>query len=349
MNVPDCWAMLKALLVGGLGAIIFALLHIPMPWMLGAICAVLCVQLFTKIHLKWHHVFRNIGLVLAGYSIGFAFTMEAFSEIKQYIMPMIVLNIVFFFLFISISLLVMKRTGLDFSSALICCVPGGMSQILLFAEEEGNKNISIITFYHVLRVLLIVSFVPLIVTGVDQGESTPAASGHFSWWLICLIGICYVAGMFAQKIKMPTGYLLGPVFMLIGLNLSSYDVPQMPFELLHIAQLFIGIYIGLMLKKDSLHLSKRNIAYAFISSIILLGTTFVFTLIMQKVYMLDFRTSFLSIVPGGLDQMGIIATSVQADVTIVTAFQLMRVLFVSIFIVPFVKLYNTKKIAHHEK
>ena len=52
---------------------------------------------------------------------------------------------------------------------------------------------------------------------------------------------------------------------------------------------------------------------------------------------MDFKKAFLSIIPGGLDPMGLIAASVKANVTIVTAFQLFRVLIVSIFIVPGLK------------
>ncbi|WP_438941211.1 AbrB family transcriptional regulator [Lysinibacillus parviboronicapiens] len=65
------------LCIGYIGALLFQFLHIPMPWLLGAITAVLCVQLFTNVQLKWHKYFRNFGLVVAGYSIGFAFTPEA--------------------------------------------------------------------------------------------------------------------------------------------------------------------------------------------------------------------------------------------------------------------------------
>lgn len=63
---------------------------------------------------------------------------------------------------------------------------------------------------------------------------------------------------------------------------------------------------------------------------------------MTSLYKLDFRTGFLSVVPGGLDQMGIIAASVHANVTIVTAFQLFRVLVVSVFLVPVVKMFVKK-------
>jgi len=338
------WTFYKQLFltlcIGLLGALIFQLLHIPMPWLLGAIAAVLCVQLFTKMHLQWHKYFRNIGLIVAGYSIGFAFTKEALQDIQQFLSSIIVLNLIFIVLFFAISFLVAKRTELDYSTALTCCVPGGMTQIVAFAEEQGNMNMAVITFYQVLRVLLIVGFVPLIVTGT--GENIVTVDGTFSWRLLALLGICTLAGWFAQKVRIPTGYMLGPVFLLMGLNIAGVEVPKMPLSYLHIAQLLIGIYIGLLLKKEDLHLSKKHVFYAFLSAGLFIGSAYALSFVMKHLYDLDFRTGFLSIVPGGLDQMGIIAASVHANVTIVTAFQLFRVLIVSIFLVPFVKVFVKK-------
>ena len=64
--------MFITLCIGLAGAFVFQAVHIPMPWLLGAIAAVLIVQLSTKVQLKWHPYFRNFGLIVAGYSIGFA-------------------------------------------------------------------------------------------------------------------------------------------------------------------------------------------------------------------------------------------------------------------------------------
>lgn len=338
------WTFYKQLFltlcIGLLGALIFQLLHIPMPWLLGAIAAVLCVQLFTKMNLQWHKYFRNIGLIVAGYSIGFAFTKEALQDIQQFLSSIIVLNLIFIVLFFAISYLVATRTELDYSTALTCCVPGGMTQIVAFAEEQGNMNMAVITFYQVLRVLLIVGFVPLIITGT--GENIVAVDGTFSWRLLALLVICTLAGWLAEKVRIPTGYMLGPVFLLMGLNIAGVEVPKMPLSYLHIAQLLIGIYIGLLLKKEDLHLSKKHVFYAFLSAGLFIGSAYVLSFVMKHLYDLDFRTGFLSIVPGGLDQMGIIAASVHANVTVVTAFQLFRVLIVSIFLVPFVKVFVKK-------
>ncbi|KMY33108.1 hypothetical protein ACZ11_13670 [Lysinibacillus xylanilyticus] len=332
--------MFITLCIGLTGAILFNVLHIPMPWLLGAITAVLIIQLSTKVQLKWHKYFRNLGLIVAGYSIGFAFTPEAVQDIKQFLGSMIVLNVLFIVLFFGVSYLVAKRADLDFATALTCCVPGGMSQVVAFAEEQGDMDMVVITFFQILRVLLIVGFVPLMVSG--SGGTGSAVNGAYTWVLIALLAVSGVAGWLAQKAKIPTGYMLGPVFLLMGINIAGIDVPKLPLSLLHIAQLMLGIYIGLLLKKEDLHLSKKHVFYAFVSAGIFIGAAYGLTFIMKSLYSLDFKTGFLSIVPGGLDQMGIIAASVHANVTIVTAFQLFRVLVVSVFLVPFVKMFVKK-------
>ncbi|WP_155590542.1 AbrB family transcriptional regulator [Lysinibacillus cavernae] len=326
--------------IGLIGAVVFQFLHIPMPWLLGAISAVLIVQLSTNVQLRWHSSFRNFGLVVAGYSIGFAFTPEAVQDIKLFLGSIVVLNVVFILLFFGVSYLVAKRTDLDFATALTCCVPGGMAQVLTFAEEQGDMDMVVITFFQILRVLLIVGFVPLMVTGA--GGNSSMNNGMYTWGLVGILLVCWLAGWLAQKLKIPTGYMLGPVFLLMGVNMVGIEVPRIPVSLLHIAQLMVGIYIGLLLKKEDLHLSKRRIFYAFVSAGIFIGAAYGLTFVMTGLYSLDFRTGFLSIVPGGLDQMGIIAASVHANVTIVTAFQLFRVLVVSIFLVPVVKMFVKK-------
>lgn len=94
--------------------------------------------------------------------------------------------------------------------------------------------------------------------------------------------------------------------------------------------------MGLLLERDKLKKMKSHIVYAVGSCVILIGVAFLISEWMAH-YFMDFATSFLSVVPGGVDQMGIIAASIQADVTVVTSFQLFRILFLSIIIIPFVK------------
>ncbi|MGE6368610.1 AbrB family transcriptional regulator [Planococcus kocurii] len=332
------YPMMKTFLIGLAGAGIFIMVGAPMPWLLGPLFAVLFMQLFTPLQLKWHPRFRNSGLVIAGYVIGFAFTVEALQGMKEYFLAMVVINLAFFILFLFISSLMASQTKVDRATAMTCCVPGGLSQIVTFTEEQKTIDLTAVTFYHVLRVLLIVAIVPFIVADGGSSHVEKLGQGNYSLSLLMLLALCYGAGMIAQKINVPTAFLLGPVFFIMLLNLTGVVVPVMPSSFLHIAQLFIGIYIGLLLQKKDLKLTKRMVFYSFFSSSVLIAFAFIVSLVLQKLYGLSFSTSFLSVVPGGLDQMGIIAASVDADVTVVTAFQLFRILVVSTLIVPFVKI-----------
>lgn len=333
-----------AFLVGLAGAWVFNLAGAPMPFLLGPLFAVLAVQLFTPIPLKWHSGFRNAGLVAAGYVIGIAFTLQAIQGMKQYFAAMLVINVAFFFLFLLISSVMERRTKVDKGTAMTCCVPGGLSQIIAFAEEQKGIDLTAVTFYHLLRVLMIVAIVPFIVAGGNAANAQHVEEAHISFPLIGLLAVSYIAGMASHKLKIPTAFLLGPIFFIMVLNLAGIEVPQMPASLLHLAQGMIGIYIGLLLKKENLKLSNKLILYAFISSAMLIAAAYGVSLILQDLYGLSFSTSFLSVVPGGLDQMGIIAASVHADVTVVTAFQLFRILFLSAFVVPFVKYMGNRRV-----
>lgn len=342
MTNLNLYPMVKAFLIGLAGALLFEFLGAPMPWLLGSLFAVLLVQLFKPVTLKWDATFRNAGLVIAGYVIGIAFTLDALHGMKQYFLPMLMINIAFFGLFLIISSLMANRTKVDKATAMTCCVPGGLSQIITFAEEQKNIDLTAVTFYHVLRVLLIVATVPFIVASGTAAQPGAAAAGEYSIYLFLLLAVCYVSGMLFKRIKVPTAFLLGPVFLIMLLNISGVDVPAMPNLLLHIAQLLIGIYIGLLLKKEDIRLTPKLIFYSVFSSAVLIAFAYGLSFILQDMYGLSFSTSFLSVVPGGLDQMGIIAASVHADVTVVTAFQLFRILFLSVFIVPFVKVFAAR-------
>ncbi|WP_400194561.1 AbrB family transcriptional regulator [Lysinibacillus telephonicus] len=328
--------------LGVIGAFVFQLLHIPMPWLLGPLLTVLVLQLTTPLPLKWNKHFRNFGLVIAGYSIGHAFTLEALADIRLYLPVMISLNVLYILLFIFISWVIVKRVMVDQLSALTSCVPGGMTQIVAYAEEQGSKNIAMITFYQVLRVLCIIGFVPLLIAGSSSSSSTSVSDTQYNFTFLLFFALSYIAGFIAMKIKIPTGYMLGPVFLFIGLQLANIEIPEIPVSALHIAQIVMGIYIGLLLKKENLHLSRKLIFYAFVSSFLYIASAYGLALLMMQFYPLDFKTSFLSIVPGGLDQMGIISTSVHADSTVVTAFQLFRVLVVSIAIIPSIKYFTRR-------
>src|SRR3954469_3538083 len=72
---------LITLFLAFIGGVIFTLLHIPIPWLLGPMTTVLIGSRFRAIQVYWPIQIRDAGLLILGYSIGLSFTKEAVIQI----------------------------------------------------------------------------------------------------------------------------------------------------------------------------------------------------------------------------------------------------------------------------
>ena len=61
------------------GGLLFQVLHLPLPWMLGPLTVIMFANLSqkSKLALAWPVGFRNAGLIVLGYMLGISFTREA--------------------------------------------------------------------------------------------------------------------------------------------------------------------------------------------------------------------------------------------------------------------------------
>lgn len=81
--------------IGLLGALVFSVFGLPLPWLLGPMIVTLVFHLKSSWKIVWDSTFRNIGLVIAGYTIGYAFTLDALQDMVNYFPMMIIINIIF--------------------------------------------------------------------------------------------------------------------------------------------------------------------------------------------------------------------------------------------------------------
>lgn len=323
-----------------LGVFIFKSLNLPIPWMLGPLVAVLISQFFIKkIDLVWPSSLRNFGLVIVGVSIGQSFQFDLFAGMGWIIGFMFALNISLAMLSVVLAYYLQKLGDISLKTALTCTVPGGLSQIITFAEEEKDIDLAIVTYFHVIRIISIVLIVPFIVSGHvinDAGENT-GFDIQTVLPVIILLTVAYSCAVVGKKIKMPVSYFLVPVFLTMSLQFTNIATPEIPIWLLHIAQIFIGAYIGLLLKPSMLKLGSRVLILGITSALVLVFITYLQGLLSTYLFNYSLPTSFLSTAAGGLDQMSLLATAVGADISVVTVFQMFRLLFVFIIIIPLLK------------
>lgn len=178
---------LITLLMAITGGLVFVLLHIPLPWLLGSMSAILiCSQLF-KIPLYWPAWVRNLGLMLIGYSIGLSFTKAAVIEIIQQLPIMILITFLTLMICAGMAFIISKLSGINYPTILTGSIPGGLSQMIYFAEETKGIDLTTVTFLQVIRLLMIIFVIPFLIFGplfgVDTAAVNPAgySEGAAAW------------------------------------------------------------------------------------------------------------------------------------------------------------------------
>ncbi|WP_080845894.1 AbrB family transcriptional regulator [Cytobacillus gottheilii] len=326
-----------------LGALLFSILGIPVPWLLGSLAATLLFSSFSISAPVFPSKLRDISIMIVGYSMGLSFTRESMIQMGSslpYMLTFTLLLIVFCALTAKI---ISKMTGIDYPSILVGSIPGGLSQILVFAEEAKGINLTVVTFLQVTRVIMIVITVPFLLFGPlfhqSAAMSYSAAVSETGNYLLLLIYVpaAILFTLIGKRIKSPTPYLLGPLAATALLGLTGLDAASIPTIVLDLAQLCIGCYVGLLLKPKQLKNKRRIFILAIVSSLVLIGGSILMSLGLSHILHFSPPTSFLSLAPGGMDQMAIMAHEVNADLSVVTSYQLFRLFFIYFIVPPFLK------------
>ena len=321
-----------------IGGYLFSLLHIPIPWMLGPIVFVMIAQFFYKGSLIWSGKLRDIGIVIVGTVIGVQFNVELFGMMGSILFYILMLNIILIGGAIGIAYCTSKWTEIPMKTAILGSIPGGLSQILIFAEEEKVKEMGFISYFQVIRLLLVVVLVPFIVAGPTV--SKPPSDVNVTVSLVLLIAAAWGCSYVTKKIHLPVAFFITPIILVLVLQLVTPTlVPSVPSIVMDIAQLLIGAHIGLMLKPHMIKLPIRILVAGVLSAVALIVLTFGSSYLMSLAMETSFVTSFLSTAPGGLDQMVVLADAIKADTSLVSLFQTFRLLFIFILIMPLLKLF----------
>ncbi|GLB60655.1 AbrB family transcriptional regulator [Cytobacillus sp. NCCP-133] len=332
------------LTAASIGAFLFSLLSIPVAFLLGAMTAVLIGSRVSRTPFYWPVKLRDAGIAIVGYSIGLSFTKEAVLLILQKL-PFILLVTVCMILFSALSALwIAKLMRMDYPTVLIGSIPGGLSQMILLAEEVKGIDITVVTFMQVARLTMIIFIVPFLIFGpwfhASPGFSIQATEpvwGDLFPNILFFALFSFIGILLSKRLNLPTPYLLGPIMGTASLVIAGMNGPELPPAILDFSQLLIGAHIGLMMKPEKLSHKVRTISLAALSGLLLIVASLLLSMLIMRFFHLSPATSFLSLAPGGMDQMAIVAHEIQGNLAIVTGYQLFRLFFIFFVVPPFLK------------
>ncbi|GGO04571.1 AbrB family transcriptional regulator [Saccharibacillus kuerlensis] len=337
-----------ALLISLAGAGLFHLLSLPVPWLLGPMTASLIASNLLKGRYAWPSKIRNGGMIIVGYTIGLAMTGEALRHMGTQVPYMILMTFLLLLLCAGIAYMIGRLSGADFKTSLLSSVPGGLSQVLILAEETKGADLTLVTVNQVMRLLLIIVLIPLLIHSPLFGQhaneaAQVTASAKVPWSglfpnILVYAPLCIGLAILGKKVRFPTAFLLGPAFGTALLQASGFHAPPLPIGLTDAAQLAIGTYVGMLLKPAQIQHKVRTFSLALLSGTLLLVGSIGLSILLTELEPISAATSLLSLAPGGMDQMGIIAHSIGADLSIVSGYQLFRTFFIFFAIPPLLRM-----------
>lgn len=141
------------------------------------------------------------------------------------------------------------------------------------------------------------------------------------------VGVAILGGLIGKKMKLPAGALTGSIVSVVIYNVIAQRV-YFPSGLRTYVQVASGALIGSRIKKEDFKgMGKLTFSgVLLVTSMLIMNISF--GLLLYHFTGLDAATAFYGTAPGGMQDMGLISQDFGADPVIVSAIQLIRLVFI---------------------
>ncbi|MEW9612582.1 AbrB family transcriptional regulator [Shinella sp. S4-D37] len=328
------WARFAlALVIGTVGAAIFAYIRFPLAWMLGAMCACTIATLLRLPVLPVAQV-RPVMTAIVGVLLGASFSPDHLAGLTGWIPTLF--GLVGYVLVCALLVTPYFRlvAGMDLPTALFAAMPGGVVEMMLLGEEKGGDGRTI-ALVHSARILFVVAAVPAIIAFTadasivtDVRSTRPSITQTPLASQLLLVG-CIIVGMIVGRIlKLPAKYLLGPMLVSAAVHMTGVTDFQPAAEVIIVAQVVLGTLIGCRFAGVS---PKRVGAILMVSAgsvTIMLAVALLFALGLDLVSPYGLKAILLAYSPGGLNEMSLVALAMDIEVAFVSGHHIVRVILV---------------------
>lgn len=324
--------MLIALALGLIGGMIFVVLGMPLPWLLGAALANF-IGGSRGLGPAMPRAAQAVSLSLIGTMVGSTLTPDLPSRIPGWTLSLIGMAI-FLAVVIPIAIAYNRRIiRLDPITATFSAIPGGLSEMIVMGAQMGADERSV-ALTQIVRVITILSVVPLIIQfglGNDLSGMLPNIKDGGPLELVdaLILFACFALGpWFGRTVRLPSPLVLGALALSAIVHLAGITEARPPAALVALVQLLVGCNVGSKFGKVDLVQTARVAGQSFLLSLGLLMLTFVFAFTLASVTDLPFNALLLAFVPGGIAEISVIALVLGVDPVFVAAHHTFRLLLI---------------------
>ncbi|WP_019411416.1 AbrB family transcriptional regulator [Pseudomonas psychrophila] len=314
-------------LVGLAGGYLASLIGWPLPWMVGSLLAIILVRCLTPWQLTEIPGGRKCGQWVVGIGIGLHFTPVVMQQVLAHF-GLIFVGALLTSLSSVIGVWLMRRSGEDRATAFFSSMPGGSGEMVNLGARNGAV-LSRVAGGQSLRVLAVVLCVPATFKYV-LGEGAPALqpSTIDYYWLAVLFPAGALLAWTWQRLRQPNPWLFGPLLISATVSIAWNLHLGLPDGSSQMGQWLIGSGLGCHFNRAFFRRAPSFIGRTLLGTALTMLIASLCAFGLSALTHLDLRSITLGMMPGGIAEMSLTAQTLQLSVPLVTALQVMRLLFV---------------------
>lgn len=326
------------LALGTAGGWVFHRLALPLPWMLGAMTFV-TVAVLLRAPMQAPPTMRPPLVAVIGVMLGASFTPALVGQLPGWGATLAGLVA-----FTAISgaacwLFLWKVAGYDRVTAYFAGMPGGLNEMIEVGAQKGGDEM-IIALTHASRIFLVVFSLPFLLQlgyGIELGgRATPGVhlwEAPVSTWA-WLAGCAVVGVGVGALLRLPAHQLTGPMFVSALFHVTGLTDFTPPIEIVQAAQIGLGAVLACRFRAATPGRVLRVLGLSAGMTVILLLATVAAAGAVAALTGHDFVTLLLAYSPGGLAEMSLVALALNAEVALIAAHHLVRILIVMLGAAP---------------
>ena len=326
-------------LVGLAGGFLASKVGWPLPWMVGSLLAIILARCLTPWQLTEIPHGRKCGQCIIGLGIGLHFTPAVIEQVASHLV-LIFCAALFTTLSSVIGVWLLRRTGEDRATAFFASMPGGSGEMVNLGARNGAV-LSQVAAAQSLRVLAVVLCVPALFKFLIGDGVALNHAGSVSWgWLALIVPVGVAVGFIWQRLRQPNPWLFGPLLVAAAVSLTANLQIALPNGASQIGQWLIGSGLACHFNRAFFRRAPSFLGRTLVATGLCMLIAGAAAWGLSVMTGLDLRSLTLGMMPGGIAEMSLTAETLQLSVPLVTALQVMRLLFVLFLAEPLFRLWN---------
>lgn len=307
-----------------------AQLHLPLPWMIGALVFATATSL-SGIRIRAPAMTRALGQVVVAGSVGLAFTPAALAALGAMFLPMVAAALLTIAAGFAVAWVLMRLAHVDAITASLASVPMGPVESANLAQRYGVAAGPVV-FAQTLRIMALILLIPPAVLLLDGTVSDPSETLRSIPWTApgaaLLLGLAVLGAWVFRMLRISNPFFLGPLAASAVASALGLPVSAVPYAVLAGAQILLGVWLGAVFDRDMFRRAGSFVPAALVSTLMMILMCLGLALVLARLTGTGWPAMVLATAPGSVTEMALTAKVLQESVALVTAFHITRIFII---------------------